>query len=206
MRKISVSRKTFDMLTKCYRIGGFVLVVLALATFSNLIDKSVEFTLMFISYFISKGKFKYQWHSESMKHCIVVSMVVFSLCVLNCLPTTLSITFSGILGLIIAYSSYRIGYLVNKSKKCDELEIKYQEVLSKLDNLTKFKVNGATYERLEQRCRLVGMKESQIEFCIRAFTNHFGRTYTDVELADYYNVELQSIRNKKYQYRKKLEN
>lgn len=204
MKKISVSKKTFDMLTKLYRIGGFVLVVMALTAFSFILNKLVQFVFMFMSYFMTKGRYKFQWHSKSMKHCLKASIIIFAIAILIVPDGSYSIVISGILGALMSYISYFVGSYIQVEKSYDELRIKYKELEIKYEELNKFKVNGSTPEQLEERCRLIGFKPKAIEFCLRAFTDKFG-CYTDCELAEYYCVELQSIKNKKYIYRQKLE-
>ena len=204
MKKISVSKKTFDMLAKLYRIGGFVLVVTALTVFSFMLNKLVQFVLMFMSYFMTKGRYEFQWHSKHMKKCLVASILIFVIAVLIVPSTGYSIVLCGIFGAGMSYISYFVGSYIKVEKSYDELQIKYKELEIKYEELNKFKVNGSTPKQLEERCRLIGFKPKAIEFCLRAFTDKFG-CYTDCELAEYYCVELQSIKNKKYIYRQKLE-
>lgn len=189
--KISISRRQFDMLTKVYRIGVFVLVVSILTAYSYFMNKLVEFVVMFLSYFTVKGKFKVQWHSSSMAHCFGISIFVFIIAMLHCVPINNSITFCGVMGILMAYISYRISIINNKCKEYDKLHT--------------FKVRNATAEELITVCKAKGLKPQQIEFCLRAFTDYYGKHYTDKELADFYCIELQSLKNKKYVYRKKLE-
>ena len=94
--KISISQKQFDMLTKIYRIGVFLLVVALLTTYSYFMNKLVEFIVMFISYFLVKGKFSSQRHSSSMAHCFGISVFVFIIALLHCVPINNSITFCGL--------------------------------------------------------------------------------------------------------------
>lgn len=190
--KISISQKQFDMLTKIYRIGVFLLVVALLTTYSYFMNKLVEFIVMFISYFLVKGKFSSQWHSSSMAHCFGISVFVFIIALLHCVPINNSITFCGLMGILMAYISYRISVI---NRKCKEY-----------DKVHKFTVKTATIDELLTICRIKKLRPQQIEFCLRAFTDYYGKYYTDKELADFYCIELQSVKNKKYLYRKKLEN
>ena len=204
MKKISVSRRTFDMLTKLYRIGGFVLVVAALTAFSIVINKQIQFITMFMSYFMTKGRYKFQWHSKSMKQCFRVSIVVFVLALMILPDGGYSIVLSGVIGSIMSYISYIVGYYVGVEKEYKALRVEFEALNNKIEDMHKFKVNGSTVEELQARCRMLGFKPKSIEFCLRAFTDYYG-VYTDDELADYYCVELQSVRNKKYLYRQRLE-
>jgi len=204
MKKISVSRRTFDILTKLYRIGGFVLVVTALTVFSIMRNKLVQFVIMFMSYFMTKGRYETQWHTKGLKQCFIASLVIFAVAVELVPGATYSIVLCGVFGSILSYFSYAVGDYCKLNKENRELKAKYEQLQDKVDELTKFKLNGCTPEQLEERCRQLGFKPKIVEFCLRAFTDKFGY-YTDAELAEYYCMEIQSVKNKKYLYRHKLE-
>lgn len=203
--KIKVTQKQFDLIVKGYRIGGFVLIVGTLATFSLLIGKLLEFVTMFLAYFLTKGKYRMQWHSSSMKQCLMLSLVLFSLAVCSCLPTQISVIFAGCMGIVMSYLSYRAGYVQLLLRDYAYIEPRYNELVEQHNKSIAFKVKGSSAEELTQRCKEKGLSGNATEFCVRAFTNHYGKYYSDQELADHYSIELQSAKNKKYNYRKRLE-
>lgn len=203
--KIKVTQKQFDLIVKGYRVGGFVLIVGTLAAFSLLLGKLLEFLIMFTAYFFTKGKYRFQWHSGSMKQCLGLSLALFAVAVCSCLPTNYSIIFAGFMGVIIAYLSYRAGYVQLLLKDYAYIEPRYNELVDYYNETHSFKVKGATPDEIISACKLKGINGNGTEFCIRAFTDHYGKHYSDQELADFYQVELQSIRNRKYNYKKRLE-
>lgn len=205
MRKINVTRRQFDFLVKCYRVGGFMLIVGILATLSFLLNKTVEFTLMFIAYFLTKGLYEKQYHSESMKYCFMFSIIIFGICVLLCIPSKYSIVFSAIIGLAVAYFSYRAACIKSTLNDYAYIEPRYNELIERLESESKFKINTASCDEIKQRCRSLNMSSNAIEFCLYAFTDFYGKRYNDSELADHFCIEIQSAKNKKRLYRKKLE-
>ena len=203
--KIKVTQKQFDLIVKGYRIGGFVLIVGTLAAFSLLRGKLLEFIIMFTAYFFTKGKYRFQWHSKWLKQCVLLSLAIFAILVENCLPVGYSIIFAGLIGVSVAYLSYRAGYVQLLLKDYAYIEPRYNELVDHFNAEREFKVKGATPQEVMDMCRLKGIGGNATEFCLRAFTDHYGRHYSDQELADHYSIELQSAKNKKYNYRKRLE-
>ena len=203
--KIKVTQKQFDLIVKGYRVGGFVLIVGTLATFSLLLGKLLEFIIMFTAYFFTKGKYRFQWHSVSMKQCLGLSLALFAVAVCSCLPTNYSIIFAGFMGVLIAYLSYRAGYVQLLLRDYAYIEPRYNELVEYYNNAHAFKVKGATPNEILERCKACGINGNATEFCVRAFTDYYGKHYSDQELAEFYQVELQSIRNRKYNYKKRLE-
>lgn len=204
--KIKVTQKQFDLIVKGYRVGGFVLIVGTLATFSLLLGKLLEFIIMFTAYFFTKGKYRFQWHSVSMRQCLGLSLALFAVAVCSCLPTNYSIIFAGFMGVLIAYLSYRAGYVQLLLKDYAYIEPRYNELVDFYNNAHAFKVKGATPNEILERCKACGINGNATEFCLRAFTDHYGKRFSDQELADHYLIELQCVKNKKYKYKKRLEN
>lgn len=203
--KIKVTQKQFDLIVKGYRVGGFVLIVGTLATFSLLLGKLLEFIIMFTAYFFTKGKYRFQWHSVSMRQCLGLSLALFAVAVCSCLPTNYSIIFAGFMGVLIAYLSYRAGYVQLLLKDYAYIEPRYNELVDYYNNAHAFKVKGATPNEILERCKACGINGNATEFCLRAFTDHYGKRFSDQELADHYLIELQCVKNKKYKYKKRLE-
>ena len=196
--KIKVTQKQFDLIVKGYRIGGFVLIVGTLATFSLLLGKLLEFTIMFLAYFFTKGKYRLQWHSSSMKQCLTLSLVLFAVAVCACLPRHLSIIFAGLMGVVISYLSFRAGYVQILLRDYEYIEPRYNQLVDHYKAEREFKVKGATPQEILDMCKIKGIGGNATEFCLRAFTDYYGKHYSDQELADHYSIELQSAKNKKY--------
>ena len=109
------------------------------------------------------------------------------------------------MGVLIAYLSYRAGYVQLLLKDYAYIEPRYNELVDYYNKAHAFKVKGATPNEILERCMACGINGNATEFCVRAFTDYYGKHYSDQELADFYQVELQSIRNRKYNYKKRLE-
>ena len=158
-----------------------------------------------MAYFFTKGKYRFQWHSVSMKQCLGLSLALFAIAVCSCLPTNYSVIFAGFMGVLIAYLSYRAGYVQLLLRDYAYIEPRYNELVDYYNKSTEFSVKGATISELLDRCKQCRINGNATEFCLRAFSNYYGKYYSDQELADFYGIELQSAKNKKYNYRKRLE-
>ena len=109
------------------------------------------------------------------------------------------------MGVLIAYLSYRAGYVQLLLKDYAYIEPRYNELVDFYNNAHAFKVKGATPNEILERCKACGINGNATEFCLRAFTDHYGKRFSDQELADHYLIELQCVKNKKYKYKKRLE-
>ena len=129
MKKIRVSQRQYDLLSKLYRVGGFCCILIILILFSTIIGKPIEFALLFLSYFATKGFYLTQYHAQSLKSCFMQSIFVFIVAIVLCLNKYLSVLNSCLYGLILAYGSNLIGKIQFKLKDYDFIEPKYNELV-----------------------------------------------------------------------------
>lgn len=195
MAKFKVTRKQYKLILNLYRLISFFGIVALLVLFSLLLDKLIEFCIMFTTYFISKNMYSVQYHTNSMQKCIIVSLFVFGLAIVVCINSTFSLLFSALFGISISFVSSYVGEINIKLK--DYTRLREEEL-----NRNSFNVATCTKEQLLARCNELKFNNRQIEFCIKAFVEQLPIK----ELAEYYYVEIQSIKNKKQIYKNKLNN
>lgn len=107
--------------------------------------------------------------------------------------------------------------LVDSVKKFCEFKIAFTtverkligDILSSLNNCQKtifdkaLILAGGTESDIENLCKAHGFKKRQIDFCISAFGCN---SLSEIDLADKFQIEVQSAKNKKQYYKKKLLN
>lgn len=205
MKKIKITQRQYNALSKAYRFGGFAIIVGLLIGFSALIGKPIEFLLIFLPYFITKNFYARQFHSHSLKECFTISLVVFSLVMLTTLPRMMSIAFSVLLGLAIAFISYKIGIVQFKLKDYEYIEPRYNELVAFYENATKskpFDVNTCTENELRKRCEELHFSKDNTELAVEFF---ICKTKQSV-IADKLCIDEKSVTTRKKRLKEKLNN
>lgn len=203
-RKIKITRNQYNALSKSYRFGGFAIIVGLLIGFSALIGKPIEFLLIFLPYFITKNFYARQFHSHSLKECFTISLVVFSLVILTTLPCMMSIAFSVLLGLAIAFISYKVGVIQFKLKDYEYIEPRYNELVAFYENATKskpFDVNTCTENELRKRCEELRFSYDNTELAVEFFIK---KTKQSV-IADRLCIDEKSVTTRKKRLKAKLQ-
>lgn len=204
-RKIKITQRQYNALSKAYRFGGFAIIVGLLIGFSALIGKPIEFLFVFLPYFITKNFYARQYHSRSLKECFTISLVVFSLIMLTTLPKVMSIIFSVLLGLAIAFISYKIGIMQFKLKDYEYIEPRYNELVAFYENATKskpFDVNTCTENELRKRCEELHFSYDNTELAVEFFIK---KTKHSI-IADKLCIDEKSVTRRKMRLREKLNN
>lgn len=203
-RKIKITRKQYNALSKAYRFGGFAIILGLLVGFSWLIGKPIEFLLIFLLYFFTKGLYARQYHSQSLKECFVLSLIVFSLALMACVSSMASILFSVMLGLTIAFISYKVGVIQFKLKDYEYIEPRYNELVAFYENATKskpFDVNTCTEEELRKRCEELRFSYDNTELAVEFFIK---KTKQSV-IADRLCIDEKSVTTRKKRLKAKLQ-
>ena len=204
MKKIKITQRQYNALSKAYRYGGFAIIIGLLIGFSSLIGKPIEFLLIFLPYFITKNFYARQFHSHSLKECFTISLVVFSLVMLTTLPRMMSIAFSVLLGLAIAFISYKIGIMQFKLKDYEYIEPRYNELVAFYENATKskpFDVNTCTENELRKRCEELHFSYDNTELAVEFFIR---KTKQSV-IADKLCIDEKSVTTRKKRLKAKLQ-
>lgn len=193
---IKVTQKQYNIILFCYRIGGFLFVLTTLLTYAYFVDKIVEFVLIFLPYFITKGFYSAQWHSTSFKSCLLLSISIFCFLITIVMPKQYSILCAVLLGLTTAYLSYVAGKIKIKLNDYDTL-IKAQnaEIQPK-----QFNVDTCTEEKLINRCKELRLSQENTELAVEFFIK---KTKQSI-LAEKLFVEEKSITTRKQRLKKKL--
>lgn len=188
-RKIKVTRKQYERIVLAYRIGGFIAIVGLLVGFSFLVGKPIEFALIFLPYFSTKGLYARQYHSASLKHCLLLSIGIFAFAVLITVPKEYSICASLFIGILIAFSSCKVGEAQVKLKSYAELTAPKS-----------FNVDTCTEVELLERCKELRLSQENTELAIDFFIH---KTKQSV-LADRLCVDEMSVARRKLRLKQKL--
>ena len=189
MRKIKVTRKQYERIVLAYRIGGFLAILGLLIGYSFLVGKPIEFALIFLPYFATKGLYSRQYHASSMKHCLMLSILIFAIAVTITIPKDYSICFSAVFGLLIAFVSCKVG----------NVQVKLREY-AELTAPKPFNVDTCTEAELLERCRELHLSQENTELSVDFFIH---KTKQSV-IADRLCVDEKSVTMRKQRLKQKL--
>lgn len=190
-RKIKVTRKQYERIVFAYRIGGFIAIVGLLVGFSFLVGKPIEFALIFLPYFATKGFYSQQYHSASLKHCLLLSVGIFAFAVLITVPKEYSICTSLFIGILIAFASCKVGEVQVKLKAYAELTAPKP-----------FNVDTCTEVELVERCKELRLSQENTELAV----DFFIRKTKQSLIADRLCIDELSVKMRKLRLKQKLNN
>lgn len=196
MKKIKITRKQYKRLSFLYRIGGFILIVGLLISYSILIGRPTEFVLIFIPYFITKGFYEKQFHSKSLKQCFVLSLLIFAFLTTISLPKEISISASCVVGVSVAYLSCRVGIIRDEIERLKKVEKEYNDIIQ----VKEFDVTNCTEIELLERCRRLHFSEINTNLAIEFFIKQTPHKI----IADRLNINEKSVTMKKTRMKDKL--
>lgn len=203
-RKIKITRGQYAALSKVYRFGGFAIILGLLMGFAWLIGKPIEFVLIFLPYFATKGLYARQFHARSLKECFVLSLIVFGFITVSCVSHETSLMFAVLLGASIAFISCKIGIVQEKLKDYDYIEPRYNDLVAFYENATKskpFDVNTCTEEELRKRCEELRFSYDNTELAVEFFIK---KTKQSV-IADKLCIDEKSVTTRKKRLKAKLQ-
>lgn len=201
---IKVTKRQYAIISRIYRFGGFVLIIGLLMGFSWLISKPIEFLLIFLPYFFTKGLYAKQFHSRSLKECFSLSLVVFALALMACVPSGASIMFSVVLGLAIAFISYKVGVIQFKLKDYEYIEPRYNFLVNFYKDATApkhFSVDTCTEQELRLRCSTLHLSHENTELAVEFFIR---KTKQSI-IADKLCIDEKSVTTRKKRLKAKLQ-
>lgn len=196
MKKIRVTTKQYKAISFAYRIGGFFAILGLLFGYAILIGKPIEFALIFLPYFITKGFYARQWHSKSLKQCFILSLVIFAFFTTVTLPSEYSITFAAVVGLLAAYISYHAGVIQFKLRDYAYIEPRYNELIAPHP----FNTETCTESELIDRCRQLRFSDENTELAVEFFI----RKTPHKVIADRLFVDEKSVTTRKKRMKAKL--
>ena len=189
-KKIRITTKQFNALSFAYRVGGFALIVGLLLGYSFLIGKPIEFALIFLPYFVTKGFYSRQWHASSLKQCFVLSLVIFAFLTTIALPKEYSISVAFVLGLLAAYGSYKAG----------DIQAKLKDYAHEITATTPFNTDTCTEAELIDRCRALRFSDTNTELAVEFFI----RKTPHRVIADRLYIDEKSVTTRKKRMKIKL--
>ena len=172
--------------------------------FAWLIGKPIEFLLIFLPYFFTKGLYSRQFHSRSLKECFSLSLVVFALALMACVPSGASIMFSVVLGLAIAFISYKVGVIQFKLKDYEYIEPRYNFLVNFYKDATApkhFSVDTCTEQELRLRCSVLHLSHENTELAVEFFIR---KTKQSI-IADKLCIDEKSVTTRKKRLKAKLQ-
>ena len=204
-RKINVTRRQYEIISRIYRFGGFAFVTGLLIGFSFLIGKPIEFILIFLPYFISKNFYTVQFHSKSLKQCFTLSLMVFALATMAVVPSDFSIMFSVLFGCAIAFVSYKFGIVQRKMNDYDYIEPRYNQLVEFYKEATTpkpFSTDTCSKDELIARCNELKFSKDNTDLAVEFFIN---RTKHSI-IADRLCIDEKSVVMRKMRLKRKLNN
>ena len=204
-RKINVTRRQYEIISRIYRFGGFAFVIGLLIGFSFLIGKPIEFILIFLPYFISKNFYTVQFHSKSLKQCFTLSLMVFALATMAVVPSNFSIMFSVLFGCAIAFVSYKFGIVQRKMNDYDYIEPRYNQLVEFYKEATTpkpFSTDTCSRDELIARCNELKFSKENTDLAVEFFIN---RTKHSI-IADRLCIDEKSVVMRKMRLKRKLNN
>ena len=204
-RKINVTRRQYETISRIYRFGGFALVMGLLIGFSFLIGKPIEFILIFLPYFISKNFYTVQFHSKSLKQCFTLSLMVFALATMAVVPSNFSIMFSVLFGCAIAFVGYKVGIVQRKINDYDYIEPRYNQLVEFYKEATTpkpFSTDTCSRDELIARCNELKFSKENTDLAVEFFIN---RTKHSI-IADRLCIDEKSVVMRKMRLKRKLNN
>lgn len=202
---VKVTRKQYAIISRIYRFGGFVLILGLLMGFAWLIGKPIEFLLIFLPYFLTKGIYAKQYHARSLKECFSLSLIVFALALMACVPSGASIMFSVVLGLAIAFISYKVGVIQFKLKDYEYIEPRYNFLVNFYKDATApkyFSVDTCTEQELRLRCSTLHLSHENTWLAVEFFIR---KTKQSI-IADKLCIDEKSVTTRKKRLKAKLNN
>lgn len=172
--------------------------------FAWLIGKPIEFIFIFLPYFLTKGLYARQYHSRSLRECFILSLGIFSLAVIACVPYETSISFSVLLGLVIAFISYKAGVIQFKLKDYEYIEPRYNQLVDFYKTATEqkpFDVNTCTENELRKRCEELRFSYDNTELAVEFFIR---KTKQSI-IADKLCIDEKSVTTRKKRLKAKLQ-
>ena len=203
-RKIKITQRQYNALSKAYRFGGFAIIVGLLIGFSLLIGKPFEFLMIFLPYFCTKGLYARQFHSRSLRECFTLSLIVFVLATMAVFPNAFSIVFSVFIGCAIAFISYKVGVVQFKLKDYEYIEPRYNELVDfykKSTTRKPFNTDTCTEEELRERCAAIHLSQENTELAVEFFIR---KTKQSV-IADKLCIDEKSVTTRKKRLKAKLQ-
>lgn len=201
--KIVLTKKQYNLLKTAYRVIGFSFVVITLLIFAILIKKPIEFICIFCPYFLTKGLYRNQWHSDSLKQCLILSLGLFCFALSITLPKTFSIEFSLIIGLLLAYLSCKAGEIKFKLKDYAFIEPRYNQLKEWYEeqySSKTFNTETCSKEELIVRCNELNFSEENTFLAIEFFIKKTKQSIIAEKLC----IEEPSVARKKLRLKQKL--
>lgn len=185
MKKIKVTKRQYKRIVLAYRIVVFLFILGALIAYSLFLNKGIEFILIFIPYFITRNWYRSQFHANSLKKCFLLSIALFAFAITVTMPREYSICCSLVIGLLLAFVSY-------KASKIQLSLYHYAELTN-----YKFDVNNCTEQELRERCRELNLSKENTELAVELFINKTKQSILANRLCiDEYSITMRKMRLK----------
>jgi hypothetical protein len=187
MKRLVISRKTYNRIRFLYRVCGFLLCLSIMLAYAYIKDRVIEFCLLFITFFITKHSYRSQYHTESMLMCFLVSLSVFIGLISVTVSTTYSIMVSSVLGVITTFISNHISTTFVRVKHKPK---------------SKLTITNFTRYALIEKCEELNISKYSTEFAEDSFIHNL----TSAQLAQKYSISATSARMHKSRLKNKLFN
>lgn len=181
---------TYAIIQPIIVLGANALVNKFLHFFGGFYMGAVELIVSWIALELCRLSLGKTFHSKNPIICNVVSLAVFFMISRLGMPLHISLFFNIALVALMAFVIHR--FVVGK----DELDC----LKSYKQSHDEFSLKSCTENALRERCRLHGLSTEDTELSVKLFVDKISAD----SAAEIYNLEVQSVRNKKYRLSKRL--
>jgi accessory gene regulator protein AgrB len=114
-------------------VVGYVIILVALFSFSWLLDKIINTVIILMSYGGTRWVFPITYHAKTDKGCITFTIACFSIAIIVALPINLTIVASVIVGMVISTFLFFLQYFFNLIAEQKEKEKEYLYKMSETE-------------------------------------------------------------------------
>lgn len=112
-------------IVKVYKTFVFLLILAILGIIAWGMASLIELTIMMSFFLVTKQKYEFKYHCKSSIQCFLLSVGVFFAAMRISLPVHLSYTFSGMVGILIAYAAQYVAKLKFIREDYEYIEPRY---------------------------------------------------------------------------------
>lgn len=163
---------------------GYVVILVALFSVSWICDKVINTVIILMSYGGTRWVFPLTYHAKTDRDCIMFTIGCFSIAIIICLPITLSIVSSVMIGMAISTFMFFLQYFLDL--------LKSKTVIDK--------------DTLIEKCKSLGYGELKTEIAVKCFVEKIKTKEVWEWLCNDKNeyIEYDSVKQTKWRMKKEL--
>lgn len=171
-----------------YKYGLYAFIFLMIFAFAFIFGKHIEAVFLFLSFAFLRYKFPKTFHHNSTYWCVFLSILSFWVCTCAVLPLSYSILSGVVVELIFCFFLYKVQDYIDIKNEIKELKT------------PKFSLYSCTKDEFATFCLTHNVRNDRVEYVWDLIRG----TSDNIELADKYFVEPQTIKQDRWRYKKKF--